>query len=45
MLQVILLHKQQGQSGSHCLILDLKTSNDLLLFMTLGTKDHILGAK
>ena len=39
------LYYRQGQSGSHCLILDLKTSNDLLLFMALGTKDHILGAK
>ena len=39
------LHKRQRQSGFHCLISDLKTSNDLLLFMALGTKDHILGAK
>ena len=39
------LHKRQRQSGSHCLILDLKTSNDLLLFMGFGTKDHILAAK
>ena len=38
------LHKRQRQSGFHCLISDLKTSNDLL-FMALGTKDHILGAK
>ena len=44
MLQVI-LHNRQGQSGSHCFILNLKTSSDLLLFMALGTKDHILCAK
>ena len=31
--------------GSHCVILDLKTSNNLLLFLTLGTKNHTLGAK
>ena len=34
----------QGQCSSHCLILNLKISNDLLLFMALGTKDHVLGA-
>ena len=39
------LHKQQRQSGSHCLISDLKASNELLLFIILGTKDHMLGAK
>ena len=39
------LHKRQGQLSSDCLILYLETSNDLLLFMALGTKDHILGAK
>ena len=27
------------------LILDLKLSYGLLLFMALGTKDHVLGAK
>ena len=44
MLQVSLTNRQ-GQLGFHCLILDLKTSNDLLLFMALETKHHILGAK
>ena len=39
------LHNRQGQSGSHYLILDLKTFNDSLLFMALRTIDHILGAK
>ena len=43
MLQVSL--KRHGQSGSHSLILDLKASNDLLLFMASRIKDHILGAK
>ena len=38
------LHKRQGLSGSHCVILNLKASSDLLLFISLGTKDHILGA-
>ena len=44
MLQASLtvLHKRQGQSGSHCLILDVIV---LPLFMALGTKDHTLGAK
>ena len=40
-----ILHKRQGQLGSHCLILDVKISNDLLLFMASGIKDHILSAK
>ena len=44
MLQVFLTNRQ-GQLGFHCLILDLKTSNDLLLFMALETKGHILGAE
>lgn len=43
-LQVI-LYRRQRQSGFHCLILDLKSSNDFLLFIILGTKDHILVAK
>ena len=45
MLQVNVIHKQQGPSGSHCLILDIKISNNLLLFMVLETKGHNLGAK
>ena len=31
--------------GFHCVILDLKTSKNFLLFMTLVTKNHTLGAK
>ena len=34
----------RNSRGSHCLILDLTASNDLLLFMALGTKNDILGA-
>ena len=37
--------RAQGKSSLHCLILDLKASNDLLLFMALGTKCHILQTK
>ena len=37
------LHKRQGHSGSYCIILDLKASNELILFMDSGTKYHILG--
>ena len=39
------LLKRQGHLSSDCLIWYLETSNDWLLFMALGTKDHILGAK
>ena len=35
----------QWQSGSNSLVLDLKTSNDFLLFIALQTRDHTLGAK
>ena len=41
----VILYRRQRQSGFHCLILDLKSSNDFLLFIILGTKDHILVAK
>ena len=44
MLQVILT-KAARAIGFLRIILDLKTSKDLLPFMALGTKDHILGAK
>ena len=40
-----MLNKRQGQSGSYCLILDLKASKELLLFMAAGNKDPIIGAK
>ena len=43
-LQKQVLHKRQGDSGSYCIILDLKASNELILFMASGTKYHILGA-
>ena len=36
-------YKQQGQSGSHCLISVLKASNKLLPSMASEIKEKILG--